>query len=318
MSDAASERGSTSVSVMTDPPPLSVGEYTTPHLSFRDDLRVYREAGMAGIGIDAGLKLGGRETVSAEDLDAFRASGLAATFCFPGISTILPLGVMRAEPEDPDERVEAICRSLRGLSVFDPVCFVCGTGPKGTLDLERAREISVSGLQRVARAAADIGATIAIEPMHSSIADLFSFVTDLPAAVAVLDDIAAPNTGILVDVWHLWDTENLLQDIRAHVGRIVGVHVNDWRDPTRGWGDRALPGDGVADVRGILGVLDDAGYRGWYELEIFSDDGTFGNDFEDSLWKLDPVELLREGRRRFDQVWQSRRNDAARPAPNMT
>jgi sugar phosphate isomerase/epimerase len=303
---------------MADSPPLSVGEYTTPHLSFRDDLRVYREAGMAGIGIDAGLKLGGRETVSGEDLEAFRASGLTATFCFPGLPTILPLTVMRAEPADPGTRVEAICRALEGLSVFEPVCFVCGTGPTGTLELDHARELAVSGLQRVARAAADVGATIAIEPMHSSIADLYSWVTDLPGAVALLDDIGAPNTGILVDVWHLWDTPDLLQHIRTHVDRIVGVHVDDWREPTRSWSDRVLPGDGVADVRGILGVLDDAGYRGWYELEIFSDDGKFGNDFEDSLWKLDPVELLREGRRRFDEVWQSRRGDATAPAPNAT
>jgi sugar phosphate isomerase/epimerase len=196
------------------------------------------------------------------------------------------------------------------------VCFVCGTGPKGNHDLESAREIAVSGLQRVAQAAADVGATIAIEPMHSSIADLYSFITDLPGAIALLDDIGAPNTGVLVDVWHLWDTTGLLEDIRRYVDRIVGVHVNDWREPTRSWGDRVLPGDGVADVRGILGALDGAGYRGWYELEIFSDDGMFGNDFEDSLWKLDPVELLREGRRRFDQVWQSRRGDVAATAPN--
>jgi sugar phosphate isomerase/epimerase len=301
-----------------DSPPLSVGEYTTPHLSFLDDLRVYREAGMAGIGIDAGLKLGGRETVSAAELEAFRASGLTATFCFPGLSTVLPLTVMRSEPGDPAERVEAICRSLSGLSVLEPVCFVCGTGPKGTHDLDAAREIAVNGLQRVARAAADVGATIAIEPMHSSIADLYSFITDIPAAIALLDDIGAPNTGVLVDVWHLWDTTDLLEHIRRYVDRVVGVHVNDWREPTRSWSDRALPGDGVADVRGILGTLDDAGYEGWYELEIFSDDGLFGNDFEDSLWKLDPVELLREGRRRFDQVWQSRRGDVAAGAPNVT
>ena len=292
-------------------PPLSVGEYTTARLSFIEDLRVYREAGMAGIGIDAGLKLGGRETVSAEELDAFKSSGLAATFCFPGVSTVLPLGVMRAGPQDPTERIDSIRRSLHGLSVFEPVCFVCGTGARGELEPGRARELAVDGLQQVAREAAGVGATIAIEPMHSSIADLYSFITDLPSAIALLDDVGEPNTGVLVDVWHLWDTENLLPDIHRFVDRIVGVHVNDWRDPTRSWGDRVLPGDGVADVRGILGALDGAGYQGWYELEIFSDDGMFDNDFEDSLWKREPVALLREGRQRFDEVWQSPRDDVA-------
>ena len=37
--------------------------------------------------------------------------------------------------------------------------------------------------------------------------------------------------------------------------------------------DRVFPGDGTADVAGILGAVDAGGYRGWYELEILSDDG---------------------------------------------
>ena len=116
-----------------DVPPLSVGEYTTPHLSFGDDLRVYREAGASGIGIDAGLKLGGREAVSRDELEAFRSSGLAATFCFPSLSTVLPMSVMPGGPEDPVARVASICRSLNALSAFEPLCFVCGTGTRGPL-----------------------------------------------------------------------------------------------------------------------------------------------------------------------------------------
>lgn len=67
-----------------------------------------------------------------------------------------------------------------------------------------------------------------------------------------------------------------------------------------------LPGDGVADIPAILGALDDAGYQGWYELEIMSDDGLYGNDFPDSLWKLDPVELVRRGCEGFLRAWSER------------
>ena len=38
------------------------------------------------------------------------------------------------------------------------------------------------------------------------------------------------------------------------------------------------------------------GWAGCYDLEVFSDDGTFGHAFEDSLWKLPPRELARRGR----------------------
>jgi len=288
-------------------PRFSVGEYTTPGLTFAEDLGAYRRAGADGIGIDAGLKLQGREVPSAADLELWRESGLEVTFVFPPVPSVLPMTVMALGEDDPDARVDAMCRSVRGLAAFEPISFVCVTGPQGSLELERARELAVGGLRQVARAAADVGAIVAIEPMHASIAADYSWITNIPDAVALLDDIGEPNTAIMFDVWHLWDTPDLFAQIRRHADRFVGVHVDDWRDPTRNWCDRALPGDGIADLAGVLGALDEGGYSGWYELEIFSDDGRFGSDFPDSLWKLDPVELVRSGREKFERAWQNRR-----------
>ena len=85
------------------------------------------------------------------------------------------------------------------------------------------------------------------------------------------------------------------------------MHVGDWREPTRGWADRVLPGDGAADLPAILGALDAAGWAGYYDLEIFSDDGAFGSGYPDSLWALDAGELARRGREAFVRCWQERR-----------
>jgi sugar phosphate isomerase/epimerase len=41
-----------------------------------------------------------------------------------------------------------------------------------------------------------------------------------------------------------------------------------------------------------LSALDEAGWDGLYDIEIFSDDGTFGSDYPDSLWAADPERLL--------------------------
>ena len=81
---------------------------------------------------------------------------------------------------------------------------------------------------------------------------------------------------------------DLDDDIEREIGRFVGVHVCDWREPTRGWADRVLPGDGVADVPRILRALDAAGWDGLYDIEIFSDDGTFGAEYPDSFWAAPP------------------------------
>jgi sugar phosphate isomerase/epimerase len=108
---------------------------------------------------------------------------------------------------------------------------------------------------------------------------------------------------LLVDVWHIWDSPDLLTLLEVHADRVVAVHLNDRREPTRSWCDRLLPGDGVADVPGIVGALRRGGYDGWFELEVVSDDGRFGSAFPDSLWRGDPVALIRAGREKFLRAW---------------
>jgi sugar phosphate isomerase/epimerase len=67
------------------------------------------------------------------------------------------------------------------------------------------------------------------------------------------------------------------------------------------------PGDGVIDLPALFGALEAGGYDGWYDLEIFSDNGTFGDDYEDSIWKQDPVEVVRRGREGFERAWSQQR-----------
>jgi sugar phosphate isomerase/epimerase len=78
------------------------------------------------------------------------------------------------------------------------------------------------------------------------------------------------------------------------------------REPTRSFADRVLPGDGVADVPRLLGALDRSGWAGFYDLEIFSDNGAFGSSFADSLWDLPAPELARRGRDAFLACWERR------------
>ena len=53
------------------------------------------------------------------------------------------------------------------------------------------------------------------------------------------------------------------------------------------------------------------GWEGFYDLEIFSDNGAFGNAYPDSLWDLDAAELARRGQEAFTQCWLNRRVTAA-------
>ena len=255
------------------------------------DLAAYADAGIDGIGIWE-MKL------ADDSLERFEGSGLGAATAVPEIPSVHPLPLLPG-PNDPAERIDAILRSLHRLAPFAPSGVVCLTGPGD-------RTTVVKGLTEIAGEAARLNLRIALEPFQREGLESWSIVNTLGEAVELIDEVGSDAIGIQFDTWHLWNTPDLLDEIAQHVDRFVGVHVNDWRDPTRGWADRVLPGDGVIDLPTILGALDRAGWDGLYDLEIFSDNGAFGNAYEGSLWDLQPTELARRARESFTACWNQR------------
>ena len=61
--------------------------------------------------------------------------------------------------------------------------------------------------------------------------------------------------------------------------------------------------EGSAIDGGLVASLLEAGYDGYWELEVFSDDGTYGNDFPDSYWKLPHAEFLALSKAAFDETY---------------
>jgi len=281
---------------VTDPhrlPLLSISQVSTFPATFAEDVRAYADGGLDGIGIWE-LKLG--EGPDDEALETFRASGLGAASAVPAIPSIMPLPLLPG-PDDPRERVDAVLRSLERLAPFGPSAVVCLTGPGGT------RAQIVDALREIGAAAERLDLRIALEPFQREGIENWSIVNTLGEAAELIDEIGSEAVGIQFDVWHLWNTPSLYDDIANEVGRFAGVHVCDVREPTRGWADRALPGEGGANVPDILRALDAAGWDGLYDIEIFSDDGTFGNAYPDSFWAAPPEETLARARAAFERAW---------------
>ena len=259
-------------------PPLSISQITTVGQSFADDLDAYREAGAAGMGIWE-MKLG------ADSLERFRASGLKAATAVPEVPSILPLPLMEG-PDDPAERIEAISSGIRRLAPFEPPCVLFLTGPGD-------RQAVVEGIRALADAAAQAGVSVALEPIQREYAELWSIVSSLDEAAELLDEADSPEVGLQYDAWHLW--REPLEQIERHRDRIAGVHLADWREPTRNTNDRVLPGDGVIDFEPIVAALR---WEGLYDLEIFSDP-----DLPGSLWREDPRELASRGIEALSRVF---------------
>jgi sugar phosphate isomerase/epimerase len=296
-----------SLGVSRDParlPLFSVSQVSTLAASFADDVHAYVEAGVDGIGIWE-VKLGDASDDEARELVA--ASRLGCATAVPTVPSILPLPLLPG-PDDPQARIDALCASVHRLAAFEPSAVLCLTGPAGARDRDEARALVAGGLRELAAEARSAGVRLALEPFQRIGIEDWSLVNTLGEAAELIDEAGvAPTVGIQFDVWHLWNTPELEAEIERHAHRFVGVHVDDWREPTRGWADRVLPGDGVADVATILGALDGTGWAGFYDLEIFSDNGAFGHAYPNSLWDVEADELARRGRQSFTRCWDERR-----------
>jgi len=279
-----------------------VSQVTTLRSSFVDDVREYAAAGLDGIGVWE-LKLG--DGPDHEALEAFHASGLEAAAAVPAVPSVLPLPLLGG-PDDPEERIDSFCRSLERLAPFAPPSVVCLTGAAAGRDPDEARAVAARGLATIAAEADRLELRIGLEPYQRIGGEDWTIASSIPEAVELIHEAGDPPAlGIQFDVWHLWNTPTLYDDIEREIGRFAGVHVCDYRDPTRGWADRALPGDGVADVPRILRALDAAGWDGLYDIEIFSDDGTFGAEYPDSYWAASPAETLESAQAAFERCWSN-------------
>jgi sugar phosphate isomerase/epimerase len=203
-----------------------------------------------------------------------------------------------------------MCASIRRFAAFDPVCVMVLPGAPSERGPKADRALAVAGLRTVAACADEVGVRLGLEALRASSGAL---VTTLGEAVDLIDEAGVADTvGLVLDTWHVWDTSDVLGEVERYADRVVGVQVADWRDPTRGWCDRILPGDGVADLPRLFRAIDRAGFDGWYELEIFSDDGTYGNAYPDSLYLLGNAELARRGTEAFRRVWDTAFADEGR------
>lgn len=257
---------------------LSLSQISTAYESFEDDLLAYRSAGFEGIGLWQ-FKLSGDWVA---DRDALRGAGLEATNCVPLVPTILPNPVMEG-PDDPDERIESLCASIGLFANFRPASVLCLTGPVGSLGGAEARRVVIEGLQAAAETAREIGVAFGLEPVHSSERETFSFVHAIPEALELLDDAGLDDVGVMVDTYHVGDTETVLADLERHVDRITGLHVAD--HSSDGSEGRALPGEGAGRTRELVDTLRGAGWDGWLDVEIFST--------PDGFWGLPPDEAAR-------------------------
>ena len=149
---------------------------------------------------------------------------------------------------------------------------VCGSHPGQSL--ETSRNQIREGIRAILPAAEEAGVRLAIEPLHPMYADDRSAINTLKQANEMVEALGSPRLGVAVDVYHVWWDPGLREQILrcGKHGHLFAFHLCDWLTPTRHMLlDRGLMGEGCIPLREITEWMEEAGFRGYHEVEIFSE-----------------------------------------------
>lgn len=148
---------------------------------------------------------------------------------------------------------------------------VCGADPNQMLHV--SREQIQDGIQELIPHAAANGVKLGIEPLHPQYCDTRSAVVNLAQANTMAETIKDAMVGVVIDVYHLFWDDQLEAEIKrcGQQDNIFGFHTCDWNVPTIDMlNDRGLMGDGCIPTKQIREWVEDAGFNGYIEVEIFS------------------------------------------------
>jgi len=240
---------------------LTVGHYMLRRWSIEDDVRHLERLGFRSISL-ASTKLAAYGPPRAVRL--LRASGLR-------VAHLGSYGRFGIEARTIRRGLDEVRRALGWLHALGGDVLVVISGGRGGAPWEQAAGAYREAYAELLPEATAAGIRLAIEVIHPLRQDL-SFINTLDDAREIASR-AGRRGGYVLDFWHSGWERGLLDGIRRDAARCIhAVQVSDYKRATMRTMDRALLGQGILPLQAMIRALEDGGYRGWYEIEIISDD----------------------------------------------
>ena len=151
------------------------------------------------------------------------------------------------------------------------IVLVCGATP-GQSVKENITQIA-AGIEAVLPYAEAANIKLGIEPLHPMYGDTRSAIVTMKMANDMAERINSDFLGVTVDVYHLWWELELEQEIRrcGKNDHLFSFHICDWKlDMTDMLQDRGLMGEGIINIKEIRQWVENTGFSGYNEVEIFS------------------------------------------------
>ncbi|NBS19036.1 MAG: sugar phosphate isomerase/epimerase [Flavobacteriia bacterium] len=253
------------MAIIEDFSKLCVHTQTTKPWDIEQCIEHYAAAGIRGISIWRHLleKKDLKKIKALLDLHKMEVVSLVRGGFFPSV--------------DPQKRKLALQDNREAIAEAEAlgapmVVLVCGADPGQTLQ-ESRRQIQ-EAITLLIPDAQKAGVKLAIEPLHPMYAGDKSAIVSLGQANDICEAIDSPWVGIAIDVYHLWWDDQLENEI-SRCGKnnnIFAFHICDWRVPTLDFlTDRGLMGEGCIPIKQIRSWVEEAGFEGYNEVEVFSE-----------------------------------------------
>jgi len=260
---------------LTDTSRLCVHTMTTKPLDLKEAIPAYEAAGVKGISLwrEHVEPYGPKEAAKMLKDSGLETVSLCRGGFFPATS-----GMAREQARTDNRKIIDEAADLGAPLVV----LVCGAVPD--LDLKTQRQQIAEAIHSIIPQAKGAGVKLAIEPLHPMYAGDRSAVNAMDQANNMVMMLDSEQVGIAIDVYHVWWDHFLKAEIERATGTIFAFHVCDWRVPTRDMlNDRAVMGNGCIQINDIRGWVEKAGFNGFIEVEIFSDE----------LWAMDQERYLK-------------------------
>jgi sugar phosphate isomerase/epimerase len=176
-------------------------------------------------------------------------------------------------PRERSKRIDRNRQLIETAAELAAEMIVLVVGATAGYSLAQQRGWVQDGIEALLDDAQATAVKLAIEPLHPMYAADRSCINRIAEARRICETLDHRSLGVAVDVYHVWWDPDLEDEI-AQLGRLKALfafHLCDWRVPTRDLlNDRALMGDGCIDLTAITTWVRAAGFDGWQEVEIFS------------------------------------------------